>query len=225
MEIYSLSAGPSRKAMSLPLLKIIGHALASSGLSRFDKASAWAIFCLAFYGSLRMGEILCSHEAFFDAIDSFLWSDIIWSKDDHIILHLRNTKGAKLESVDIFSVPHSSTCPLAALRRLQRLSSASASAPVFSWDSGLFVTIKDINKLLSSLLEPYLGQSSSCISAHSFRAAIPSLLASCPELSSSEEVMGWGRWRSSAYLSYTRLKSDQRRAIFTKILSLFDRRA
>lgn len=81
--------------MSLPLLKILGHALVLSELSTLDKKVAWAIFCLAFYGSLRMGEILSAREAAFDSVDSFLWSDIIWVKHDHVILHFRNTKVAK----------------------------------------------------------------------------------------------------------------------------------
>ena len=82
-----------------------------------------------------------------------------------------------------------------------------------------------MNRLLPDLLKPLLGSTASLISGHSFRAGIPSLLAKFPEESTSDEIMGWGRWKSSAYLSYTKLKSDQRKKVFEKILSFLHRRA
>ncbi len=211
--------------MSLPLLKILGHALASSSFSKYDKQAAWAVFCLAFYGSLRMGEILCHRELGFHPADSFLWADVSFAASDHVILKLRNTKSGKAECVDIFSYPACSTCPVKSLRKLRAASTAQLSAPVFTWESGSNITPRELNLLLPKLLEPHIGHAAHQLSCHSFRAAIPSLLASFPELSSSDEVMGWGRWKSSAYLSYTKLKSDQRRKVYNKILSLLSRRS
>ncbi len=210
--------------MSLPLLKILGHSLASSSLSKYDKQAAWAVSCLAFYGSLRLGEILCHRELGFHSADSFLWADVNFAASDHVILRLKNTKSGKTECVDIFSNPSCSTCPVKSLRKLRSASAAQPSSPVFVWESGSNITPRDLNLLLPKLLEPHIGQTAHQLSGHSFRAAIPSLLASFPELSSSDEVMGWGRWKSSAYLIYTRLKSDQRRKVYNKILSLLSRR-
>ena len=209
--------------MSLPLLKLLGHGLASSSFSQFDRPAVWAVFCLAFYGSLRMGEILCHRELGFHPADSFLWSDANFAAADHIILKLRNTKSGKAECVDIFAIPACSTCPVKSLRKLRAASSALPSAPVFTWQSGSNITPRELNLLIPKLLEPHIGQTAHQLSCHSFRAAIPSLLASYPELSSSDEVMGWGRWKSSAYRCYTKLKSDQRRKVYNKILSLLSR--
>ncbi len=211
--------------MSLPLLRLLGHSLSNHSLAQQDRQAVWTICCVAFYGSLRLGEILCQRERGFNKVDAFLWSDVSWIDHDHVILHLRNTKSAKHETVDIFSIPSDSTCPVLALRRFQLGSQWQPSSPVFTWLSGAQITPRDMNKLLPDLLKPLLGSSASQISGHSFRAGIPSLLAKFPEESTSDEIMGWGRWKSSAYLSYTKLKSDQRKKVFEKILSLLHRRA
>ncbi len=225
LEIYSGVAPFQRSAMNLSVLKLLGHALAQSGLPSLDKKALWACFCLAFYGSLRMGEILCSRSGSFDSVDSFLWSDISWVSSDHIVLHLRNTKTAKQVNVDLFSIPSCSSCPVAALAAFHRKSNNLPSAPVFVWSSGLCITVRDVNSWLLSLLNPLLGPAAAGISAHSFRAAIPSLLASFPEDATSLEIMQWGRWQSGAYLSYTKSQSAQRRKIFNKIVLLLDRRS
>jgi hypothetical protein len=59
-----------------------------------------------------------------------------------------------------------------------------------------------------------MGAECRLIFVYSFRSAIPSSLARFPQISSSTEVTGWGQWKSSAYLVYT--KVDEKRAIFNK---------
>lgn len=58
------------------------------------------------------------------------------------------------------------------------------------------------------------------ISGHSFKAGVPSELNRHPELLSSDDVKGWGRWCSEAYNRYTRLKLDQKKCIFDKITAV-----
>jgi hypothetical protein len=57
------------------------------------------------------------------------------------------------------------------------------------------------------------------ITGHSFRAALPSALASCPDIASQDDIRQWGRWTSDSYLLYTRLKIRQKKLIFAKIVS------
>jgi hypothetical protein len=38
----------------------------------------------------------------------------------------------------------------------------------------------------------------------------------------SDDVKGWGRWSSDAYQRYTRLKVDQKRSIFEKIITALE---
>jgi len=62
-----------------------------------------------------------------------------------------------------------------------------------------------------------IGAAGGCILGHSFRAGIPASLANNPDIANNEMVMGWGRWKSSAYNCCTRLKLNQKRNTFSKI--------
>ena len=125
--------------------------------------------------------------------------------------------------VDVLSFPGHNVCPVKSLYALSNLSQCKGpDQPVFKFDTGLNLTLRKLNSSIRELLEPTLGPDSRLFTGHSFRAAIPAVLAKHPELSSSDEIMGWGRWKSSAYLSYTRLKEDQRRKIFGKITNILN---
>ena len=125
--------------------------------------------------------------------------------------------------VDIFRFPGHGTCPVKSIIALRKLSvNNGPDCPVFGFDSGKNLTLNILNSSIRTLLESHLGPESAHFSGHSFRAAIPAVLAKYPEHSSSDEIMGWGRWKSSAYLLYTRLKADQRRKIFDKISTMLN---
>jgi hypothetical protein len=64
-----------------------------------------------------------------------------------------------------------------------------------------------------------LGEEAVHITGHSFRAALPSAMANCPDIANESDVKLWGRWNSSAYKLYTRLTPRQKRVIFEKIMS------
>jgi hypothetical protein len=83
------------------------------------------------------------------------------------------------------------------------------------------LTPSNLNITLRSLLLPIIGQKALNYSSHSFRSAIPSALAENPVLASQNDIMGWGRWGSSAYNNYTKLQLNQRQITFGKICSLF----
>ncbi len=221
-EAYKPFLSGSRKVMSLPLLKLLGHEISRSSWSDNSKRVVWTACCVAFYGSFRMGEILPLREFSFCPEDTFLWRDVRILSESHALLHIKRTKNRNKggDFVDLFPVQLSSSCPLAALRGFKdSLLELEEDKPVFRFSSGKNLTQKEFNSTISSLLRPHLGDSCTFISGHSFRAAIPAVLAKFPKLSSSEEIMGWGRWKSEDYLSYTRLKVYQRRKIFSKIMT------
>ena len=114
-------------------------------------------------------------------------------------------------------------CPVKSLLAHKKLAvNNGPDCPVFCFDSGKNLTLSNLNSTIPSLLEGVLGEDSMLFSGHSFQAAIPAVLAKFPEHSSSDEIMGWGRWKSSAYLAYTRLKADQRRKVFGKISAMLN---
>jgi hypothetical protein len=90
-------------------------------------------------------------------------------------------------------------------------------SPFILQDGSLFTSNQFVH-VISDLLKPLdVLNETDVITGHSFRFGIPSTLAALrdPELSS--DVSIWGRWTSSAYQSYVKLVTDQKRKIFERI--------
>ena len=125
--------------------------------------------------------------------------------------------------IDIFPFPGHSCCPVKALlshlQAQKKLGWGRIQDPVFTYPSGKFLTPSGLNAIFKSLLGDICDFERNYISCHSLRAGIPSALFCFPDLLSSDDVKGWGRWSSEAYQRYTRLKIDQKREIFMKISS------
>ncbi len=84
------------------------------------------------------------------------------------------------------------------------------------------LTQSTFNEIVRSLLRRRIGPIANQLACHSFRDGIPSALASFPKIANDSQVMGWGRWSSSAYLLYTRLKLNQKLKIYAKITSVLE---
>ena len=225
LEIYEIAAKGTRKVMTLPLLKIIGHEIASSDWSPFSKQIFWTACTTAFFGSFRLGELLPSTSKNSHPEDTLLWKDVKFISKDHVLIHVKvsKTRSKQGDFVDIFSFPGHGVCPVKSLLSLKKQAvNVGPDCPVFCFDTGINLTLCNLNKTLRELLQSQLGDDSRLFSGHSFRAAIPAVLAKYPEVSNSDEIMGWGRWKSSAYLTYTRLKADQRKKIFGKITAMLN---
>lgn len=215
---YKSLATKQRKVMTFPLLKILGHQLAKSLFTEDCKQTLWTLFTVAFFGSFRMGELLCSNEKKFIPQESLLWNDITL-KNDTAILRIKIPKSKNLsgEIIDLFKTHK--CCPVRSLNRLKKLKGNIPDSPVFIFDSGILLTPTRVNEYLRDLLKPVLGADYGEISGHSFRAAIPSALAGNSDIASEDDIKCWGRWSSSSYKLYTRLSAQQKRAIFSKIVS------
>ena len=90
---------------------------------------------------------------------------------------------------------------------------------MFTYPSGKFLTTTALNSAFKTLLSDVCDFTQDTISCHSLRAGIPSALTRFPDLLSSDDIKGWGRWSNEAYQRYTRLKVDQKREIFMKIVT------
>ena len=180
--------------------------------------------CLLYdvFGSFRVSEILSISEKSFDPMSCLLWSDLL-VKEISILVHVKCSKNRSVEGdfVDIFEFEEKSCCPVRALRGLRNHSPFSnrKDLPVFAFQSGNFLTPAVFNKTLWSLISLHLGVLSDEYSSHSFHATISSDLAKFPFLVSDDEIKCWGRWDSTAFKKYTRLKSDQRLALHGKVTS------
>jgi hypothetical protein len=214
-----------RRVMTLPLLRHLGHNIALTSWDKVTQQTVWAACVTAFFGSFRMGEILCPNDFAFDPTTTLTWSSVRFRADNSILVCLKSPKsGAKDgEFVDLFTFPGVGCCPVLTLqtqlRSQQVIGKGRPSDPVFVFPSGKFLTPSSLNELLRQLLADVCDFSTDVISGHSFRAAIPSAVSRHPDLASSTEVKGWGRWNSECYNTYIRLKVDQKRSIFEKIVN------
>jgi hypothetical protein len=226
LEFYRDLVKPARKAMTMPVLKILSHRIAVSEWQKSRKQVYWTAFTIAFFGSFRFGELLSVTATSFNSNETLLWRDVVVEKDA-VILHVKVPKSKKEggEFIELFEIKNNPYCPVHAIKKLKSISkfSSDPNSPVFRFDDGNFLSSYVLNKTLLTLLEPVLGDSAKLFSGHSFRAAVPSALSNCPELASDSDIMSWGRWSSSSYKLYTRLNSNQKRHIYQKMISALEK--
>jgi hypothetical protein len=221
LEFYQDLIKPARKAMTMPVLKLLSHAIATSDWSKTCKQVYWTAFSVAFFGSFRFGELLSTTATSFNISETLMWRDVVF-EEDAAILHVKipKSKNEKGEFIELFEISDNRYCPVSALKRLKAISkfSCDPNSPVFRFDDGTMLSSYFLNKTLVSLLTPVLGETAKMFSGHSFRAGVPSALANSPEIASDSEIMLWGRWSSRSYKLYMRLNSKQKRHIYKKLL-------
>jgi hypothetical protein len=106
-----------RRAMSLPLLLLMAHRIQKNNWNDYSKQVVWTLATTAFFGSIRMGEMLCSSTQVKPNSVCLTWSDVKFISEDEVLLRIPFSKVNKLKGdyVDIFSFNHFDCCPVAAL--------------------------------------------------------------------------------------------------------------
>ena len=215
----------TRRVMTMPLLRHLGHRLRGSGWSKATQQTIWAASLVGFFATARMGELLSPSEHSLDPAATLTWSCVQYRPDNSFLIHIRLPKSGSKEGefLDIFPFPEVGLCPVRALlghfKTQKSLGRGRPQDPVFTYPSGKFLTTTALNSAFKTLLSDVCDFTQDTISCHSLRAGIPSALTRFPDLLSSDDVKGWGRWSSEAYQRYTRLKVDQKREIFMKIVT------
>lgn len=207
--------------MTLPILKILGHALAKSDWSDHSKIVVWSACCVGFFGSFRFGELLSSKKDSFNAFETLVWKDIRFVDGNSIMIHnkIPKTRTASGEFVSLFEFSGHNCCPVTAIKCLKKLSNPDQESPVFKFENGSFLTKDLMNVYIVHFLKPHLGNEASSYSCRSFRAALPSALAAHPILENDVSIKRWGRWNSNAFERYTRLSHKAKRELFCKFTS------
>lgn len=222
IEAAEMSTKNERLVFTFPLLKILGHCIMKQDWATDSKRIFWAASTMLFFGSFRIGELLSNNEQSYDPLTTLLWEDI-QQVGEALRIHVRFPKvfASGGVFVDIFPLKDVTICPVQCLKSLRK-SGVKDNDPVFKFGSGKLLTPAQFNKSLKDVLSLVLKPDENKYTSHSFRAAIPSALAENPMLASREELMLWGRWDSSAYMRYTRLKYEQRKQTFYSICSIFN---
>ncbi len=227
LEFYKNVCKGTRKVMTLPLLKLIGHEIAKLDWEDDSKQVFWTALLVAFFGSIRLGEMLNSKDNEFNPSESLLWEDVTFRGDGSVLLKLKIVKNRTMqgEYIDLFPFKDDKYCPVRALKRLFKLKNSivSSNSPVFMFKNGTLLTPNTVNKTLPKLITPYLGeQAASEYKGHSLRAGIPSAIAARSEVANSSDVKMWGRWTSESYLLYTRLKMSQKESLWNLIMTALE---
>jgi hypothetical protein len=212
----------TRRVVTFPLLLLIGQRIGKSNWSALSKQVIWAAATTAFFASARLGELLAPEETRHDPSTTLTWHDVRITSSSSLLIRLKFPKsGEQCEFLDIFQFPGYQCCPVQALHHLKVLQKQAgvlqAAAPVFRFGSGANLTQAKLNSALMSLLPDLCAPGTDAISCHSFRAGIPSLLSTHPDIVSNDMIKGWGRWQSDCYTRYTRLRLTQKQEIFGTI--------
>jgi len=174
---------------------------------------------LSFFRLLQMRRTFSKNKNSFNPCETLLWNDVILNKDHvKIWIKIPKSKNPKGEHIELFSCKGHNCCPLLSIKNLKSSTKQKLNMPVFTFENGKFLTIKSFNLLLKSFLSPHIGNEANNISGHSFRAAVPSLLAVNPNIANDDDIQKWGRWNSSCFTLYTKLSLERKRNIFNKIV-------
>ena len=224
--IYNISAGAgkTRLPMNIYLLEILIDRVAKSEWTDLSKQVFWTACMLCFFSTCRMGELLAQNVKSFDPGTTLLWENVKFPEQEGVLIFIpySKTTGFKGKFIDLFPIKENKYCPVAAIKRLEKLAKKekhfSSRKPGFSFRSGKFLTTRKVNHILSNLLGDFTDENHQ-ITRHSFRAAIPSMLASFPGESNVEDIKMWGQWESSSFNLYTKQEREKRRAVFYKIVN------
>ena len=214
---------PSRIPMDYDLLVILGHRINALNWGDYSKQVFWTACTTSFFSSCRMGEILPCFENSFDPDTSVLWKNVVFTdeKDITIFVPYSKSTGFKGKFIDIYPIDGNSICPSASLYKLKRMAESEGiwckNRPIFAFRSGKFLTKAKLNSWLATLLSDFTDSRNS-ITGHSFRAAIPSLLAANPDISSTMDIQLWGGWTSDSFKLYTKNERDKKKFVFKKIV-------
>ena len=180
----------TRLPITINLMRTIKEQLRQSTYTLQEQRMLWAAFTMAFYGFLRVSELINLH-----------WSDVSFSVD-HISITLHQSKTDPFRRgciVQIFRTK-SSTCPHHALDRYRKVSGdVTPSAPLYQAGKFHPLSRTAVTNTLRQLLKQ-AGTDHSHYSSHSFRigAATTAAAAGLPAWL----IKHLGRWSSNAYLTY-----------------------
>ena len=210
--IHNLRRDPSalvqkktRRAMTVFHLRLLGHALATSNMSAYLKSALWAVSLSAFWGSLRIGEVLGPLVKAFDPKSSLLLSDVGISEKGYK-LWIRSPKKCTPSGdvIELFHVPDGGLDPVKAINHYmetrRRKHGCDGNIPFFLEEDGRILTKQKFNKLLHGLLGRFLKDERDKITGHSFRSGLATLMEAAGF--SEMDIKAWGRWSSEAFRKY-----------------------
>jgi hypothetical protein len=214
-----------KKAMSYPLLQVIGDVLGRDETkTTFEKLRFWTVCLWGFFGSFRIGELLSSHKNSFDPHSHLLWSDAksLGNDDIRVVVKSPKTRNPGGDAVMLFKFPRKEMCPVTVFQEYaeeaRKKGLWNESLPIFRNEDGSSWAKYEFEKELERItrMTGTLGNDEKVV-CHSFRAGIPSYLSALGTPEAEEAAKEWGRWRSCAFKAYTKHHISAKKEIFKNI--------
>ena len=196
-----------RAPITLSLLHKMLTPLATT--NNYENALHAAMFALAFYAFLRVGEFTARNQSESASLTIIQFSDLCITANPNgqqaMQLSLRHYKGNTARTPFIINIPATNTsfCPVnIMLCYLQYRSTMPG--PLFCTSKNSPITRSSFTKILNETLDR-IGIANSAIKPHSFR--IGAATTACASGIPDEQIQRLGRWKSEAYKRYIRIPS------------------
>ena len=220
-----LSKKTRRLPMTIAMMKLLKERIRKSDLAGETKLMLWTVSSLMFFGAFRINELVSKTESCFDPDHTLLTRDVQLNETtegNSLSVTLKCPKENKAGEgavVDVFEA-EGPLCPVRAYTKWRRNSGQKAHMPLFCHPDGTPLTDRKFNRYLRDLLGRQAQFAKGTISAHSFRAGIPTILGS--KGYDDEEIKRVGRWSSRAFEFYVKGKRTKRAMIAKKLGGLLD---
>ncbi len=199
MENIRLSSPDLQKQVTpvdLQTLADIKRGMYCAKISSVSECAIWTLSLTAFWGLLRLGEILPRKNNQFDRTSVLLWQDLKLTKDK-VVLRIK--------------------LPKKTLKNLQKKENLwGQDLPVFRRASGKALTKISFLEGINRALE-FAGKGNVKLQGKSFRSGIPSLLGSSEDDSLGKKLKKLGRWKGLSYHCYIRNRDPVSQELFGKI--------
>lgn len=220
-------ASSQRKAYCLSSLRIMGHAIKATDWSEFKKQVVFTTMLLAFWGRLRLSEILCSSALTFKPLNAFLKNDLRFIKIDDcegsegLQLWIRHAKvpdpnGALVEIPPAQDMPD--LCPVKAVKKYLRMREkllTNGEYPLLLNDTGFIFTKRKFGECIQQAidkLDPKHREVFKDLKGHSLRSGVPTALQKLGTEVDPQVMKYLGRWRGCSVNLYLKDKAAAAKA-------------
>jgi hypothetical protein len=210
---------PRRLPMTLTALRVLKNELNGQNLVKADIRMLWAVSCLAFFGSFRMGELLAEKADEYDPNFTCLAKDVVM-EEGTIQVRLKSPKedrSGKDVIVDIFR-NNGDCCPVRAVEKWWALKPPrEEDKPAFRFADSGALSKRCFNTIIANCMNHHAANEEGFYSGHSFRSGIPSMMGEMGY--SNADIMTVGRWSSTSYELYVKMPRTKRQEMARDIAS------
>ena len=220
-------ASSHRKAYCLSSLRIMGHAIKATNWSKFKKQAVFTTMLLAFWGRLRMSEILCSSAITFKTSNALLRNDLLFIKMDDdkgtegLQLWIRHAKVPDPNGALVEIPPAQGLldlCPVKAVKKYLKMRgkvTSNGESPLILDDTGFIFTKRKFRECIQQAinkLDPVHRDAFKDLKSHSLRSGVPTALQKLGTDVDPKVMKYLGRWKGCSVNLYLKDKAEAAKA-------------